>query len=230
MAKIIRLTPELVEKLRAEFEDAVKSMRLSDGKFSFERSITAEKQEATVFFTEKAWLKMWALINKYDKEVAWHGIARRGDDESKNEYIISDILIYPQKVTGATVETDHAEYQSWLLSQGPAVMSTIRMQGHSHVNMSTSPSTVDTGYYKEIIDQLSNTMFYIFMIWNKRGEKTIMIYDMAKNIMFQSSDVKVELIEGDIGVSKLLDEADKMVRSNVCHVHQRTGSQADAQL
>lgn len=215
MAKIIRLTPEIIEGIREEFDRELKSARLSDGKISFTKSLTSEKASAVIRYSEKAWLKQTALISGYDKEVAWHGIARRGDDESANEYFIDDILIYPQKVSGATVETDQAEYQTWLLSQGPDVMRSIRMQGHSHVNMSTSPSGTDTGYYREILDQLTNEMFYIFMIWNKRGEKTVLLYDMKKNILFETADCTVMVDDGEIGIQKLMNDAKTMVKGKV---------------
>lgn len=212
MAKIIRLTPELIEGIREDFNKTLESLRLSDGKISYNKSLTAEKQEAFLFFTEVAWIKMWELIRHYDKEVAWHGFARRGDDETKNEYFIEDIMTYPQKVSGATVETDPEEYQKWIMTQDRG---RIRFQGHSHVNMSTSPSGTDTGYYKEILDQLGRDMFYIFAIFNKRGEKTIMIYDMKKNLLFENADIKVALMDGDMGLAKFLNESKTMVKDRV---------------
>lgn len=36
-------------------------------------------------------------------------------------------------------------------------------------------------------------MFYIFMIWNKRGEKTVKIYDLRENILFETADVTVTM-------------------------------------
>ena len=215
MAKTIKLTPELITKVREKFDKALEEARLSDGKFTFTASLVPEKAEAVIRFSEKAWLKQNALISTYDKEVAWHGLARRGEDESVNEYFIDDIIVYPQKVSGATVETDKDEYQTWLLSQGPEVMSKIRMQGHSHVNMSTTPSGTDTGYYKEILDQLFMDSFYIFMIWNKKGEKTCMVYDMKKNLLFENADCKVVVDDGEIGLQKLLSDAKEMVKDKV---------------
>ena len=55
-------------------------------------------------------------------------------------------------------------------------------------------------------------MFYIFMIWNKRGEKTIKIYDLAKNILFDGTDVTVEVQDDGTGMSAFLAEAKKMVQ------------------
>jgi hypothetical protein len=36
--------------------------------------------------------------------------------------------------------------------------------------MGTTPSGVDTNLYDQLLGQLEDDMFYIFMIWNKRWE------------------------------------------------------------
>lgn len=211
MAKIIKLTQENIEEIKRAFNEAIQAAKLSDGKISFSKSFSGIKREATVYFTELAWLKMQTLIREFDKEVAWHGIAKRGDDASKDEYYITDILVYPQEVTGSTVTTDQAKYQTWLMTHEDDVFNNIRMQGHSHVNMGTSPSPVDTALYDRILEQLDDKMFYIFMIWNKKGDKTIKIYDMAKNILFETSDCKVEILDDGTGLEKFITDAKTMV-------------------
>lgn len=134
-------------------------------------------------------------------------------DENKDEYYITDILVYPQKVTGAAVNTDQIKYQTWLMDHNDEVFNQIRMQGHSHVNMSTSPSGVDVTFYEKILNQLDEDMFYIFMVWNKKKEKTIKIYDMAKNVLFETSDVKIEVLDDDTGIEKFLKSAKEMVKN-----------------
>ena len=44
--------------------------------------------------------------------------------------------------------------------------------GHSHVNMGTSPSSVDLNHQEEILRMLGDNDFYIFMIWNKSFAST----------------------------------------------------------
>jgi hypothetical protein len=212
MSKIIRLTSDVFDSVLEDFKDMLESIKLSDGKVNYTKSFDKIERKAELMFTELAWLKMQALIKEFDKEVAWHGIARRGDDETKDEYIISDIMVYPQEVTGATVTTDQAEYQTWLYQFDNEVFNNIRFQGHSHVNMSTYPSKTDTDLYEKLLAQLDNTMFYIFMIWNKRGEKTIKIYDLAKNVLFETSDVTVSVLDDGLGIESLLKDAKGKVR------------------
>lgn len=152
---------------------------------------------------------MQILIREFNDEVAWHGIATRC--EEKDTYLISDILVYPQEVTGTTVTTDQEKYQMWLMGQEDDIFNNIRMQGHSHVNMATSPSSVDLNLYESILDQLSGDMFYIFMIWNKSGSKTVKIYDLRENILFETSDVTVSI--KDVGdMSGFLKEAKELVQ------------------
>lgn len=195
MAKVIKMTPEYIEELKKDFEQTLKTSKLSDGKLSFIRSVGAVKRSAVLYYTRSAWAKQQALVSEYNKEVAWHGVAVRGSDPEKDEYLISDILVYPQEVTGATVTTDQVAYQTWLMEHDDETFNNIRFQGHSHVNMGTSPSVVDDSLYERILAQLEDDMFYIFAIWNKRGEKTIKIYDLEKNVLFETADVTVTVIE-----------------------------------
>lgn len=204
MAKIIKITQECKEELRREFEVALSNAKLSDGKLNYTKSFGNIKRDATVFFTRLAWSKMQALIQDTDKEIAWHGLAYRGED-GKDEYFITDILVYPQEVTGSTVTTDQEKYQMWLMGQEDDVFNNIRMQGHSHVNFGTTPSSVDNSLYDRILEQLDDSMFYIFLIYNKRGDKTFKIYDLAKNVLFETSDVTV----------KILDDASSLIQIKI---------------
>lgn len=118
------------------------------------------EQKATVFFTPDAWAKMVTLLREFDKEVAWHGVARRGENEEANEYIISDILVYPQTVSGASVEMDTEEYAKWIMDNAEDDrFNNIHMQGHSHVNMAPNPSSVDLNHQEEILNMLGRRRF-----------------------------------------------------------------------
>jgi len=167
---------------------------------------------------------------EFKDEVAWHGSvcrmvndgragnSRTSDDEKVSasktldvsdfvsEFIIEDIFVYPQEVTGSTVNTDQVAYTEWLYGLDDDTFNTIRMQGHSHVNMGVSPSGVDDKHRQQILDQLEPDMFYIFMIWNKSLSTHTLIYDMASNILYEDKDVEVRLIEDD-GMGEFLDDA-----------------------
>lgn len=212
MSKIIKMTSKHIDEIRREFEMSLRGAKLSDGKINYTKSFASLQRKATLYFTELAYLKMMTLVREFDKEVAWHGIVKRSEDTTKDEYIISDILVYPQEVTGATVNTNQEKYQMWLMNHDDEVFNNIRMQGHSHVNMSTTPSSVDISLYERILDQMDDDMFYIFLIWNKRNEKTIKIYDLYKNVLFETADVTVSILDDGTGIECFLRDAREMVQ------------------
>ena len=218
MSRYIKVEENVIDEIRGEFEKALAKVSMVDGKFTFTKSFGSITEKATLFFTEMAYMKMMALVRDFDKEIAWHGIAKRGESEGKHEYIISDIMVYPQRVTGATVTTDQEEYTKWLMSWDDDVFNNIRMQGHSHVKMGTTPSATDNSFYDAIIQQCPDDTFYVFLIWNKLGEKTIRIYDFAKNLFFDTSDVTVTVLDENMGLSKFLEDAKSKVKDEIPRV------------
>ena len=213
MSKVIKLTPQIIEECKRAFEQSLKDAKMTDGKVTFSKAFDNTKEKATVFFEEAAWYKMQALISDFSKEVAWHGVAHRGNNTDKNEYYITDILVYPQEVSGTTVDMDVKEYDKWIRDNfEDERFFNIAMQGHSHVNMGVSPSGTDLSHQQIILDQLNGDMFYIFVIWNKKGESNIRIFDLAKNTLFETEDVTVEVLDGDMGIKGFIEEAKSLVK------------------
>lgn len=213
MSKIIKLTPQYIEECKNDFLESLTKTKVADGKISFSKTFTSLNRKAKVFFTEMAWMKMQALVREFEKEVAWHGVAFRGEDKEKDEYIITDILVYPQEVSGASVEMDVAKYEEWIRDNfEDERFFNIGMQGHSHVKMGVTPSSVDLNHQEAILEQLTDDMFYIFMIWNKMGDKNIKIYDLEKNVLFETADIEVEVLEGEYGIDAFVKDAKGMVK------------------
>lgn len=214
MGQIIRLTPELRESMRTEFEKYMETARCQGGKINFSKALPDMKdRKATVYITTLAFSKLWMLVSSFDKEIAWNGVAHRM--EEKDTYLITDILVYPQEVTGTNVETDQVTYQTWLLSLGMEVHNHVRFQGHSHVNMNVSPSPTDLEHQRKIISQLGDDDFYIFMIWNKKAECHTKVYDMQENLFFDNADCTVKILEDGFSFSEFLKNAKAMVRDRV---------------
>lgn len=214
MSKPIKMTHQYLDECRRDFEKALELTKLADGKLNFTKTFTLGDRKAIVYFEPEAWAKMAMLIKEFDKEVAWHGIARRSDDESKDEYIISDIVVYPQEVTGATVEMDTEEYAVWLMENDEDErFANIHMQGHSHVNMSPNPSSVDLTHQEEILNMLGDDDFYIFMIWNKSFSSNTKVYDLKKNVLFENTDVTIKLIGAVEDLDEFLKKAKEMVKT-----------------
>lgn len=217
MAKYIKMTPELMAECRAsfmaEFDAIMAKNKFSDGKLSFSKSFGTVSRKAHIYFTEIAWMKTTALLREFSKEVAWHATAYRipGD---KDEYLIKDILVYPQTVTPSTVDMDVEKYTQWIMDgvmAGDERFDHIRCQMHSHVNMGVFASGTDSQHQEEILEQLGEDDFYIFMIWNKSLKVYMRIFDMQKNMLFETDDCEWAVLDDTIGLSKFIEDAKKIV-------------------
>ena len=206
------MNQELIQSILQDVYAQVANLgNLESERLSFSKQLTKPAKDAVeVNFTLEAYHEMCALIDHFSTEVAWHGLVNRID---KTHFQITKILIYPQKVTGATVNTDQEKYTNWLYELDDESFNTLRFQGHSHVNMGTTPSGVDMQNQWDLIGNLSDTDYYIFMIWNKRREYNVRVVDMAENVIYSGTDVKVTI--GELDTKGFLEEADSFVEKSV---------------
>lgn len=216
MSKAINIDPKEIETIREEFLKLLASGIFKNNTINYSKKLTQNaNKKASLEVSVIAKKKMQALVDKFSKEVAWHGIAKK---EKDGDYIIEDIIVYPQKVTGATVTTDQEKYQMWLYEQPDEVFQNLRMQGHSHVNMGVTPSSVDETYYAGIVDQLKDDDFYIFLIMNKKGDIFVNIYDKESNTVYEDKDVTVFFDEEE-EMEKFASEAETLVVEEVVPRH-----------
>ncbi len=215
MSKPIVLTNEYIESMVADFRKHLADAKMSEGKITFTRSFEYKGEDdanVSVMFTPMAYVKMLALLRHFDSEVAWHGTVDRKADDL---FVITDIIVYPQEVSGATVNTDQEEYQKWLMNLDDDFFNAMRMQGHSHVSFGTTPSTVDLTHQEQILKQLNGTSFYIFMIWNKKLEHNIKVFDYATNTLYENKDVVVGVLGDGFDEESFLAESDAVVKKRV---------------
>jgi len=206
----IVLTEEMKQKAKNDFATMLDNTKMTNGKFSYNKSFKYEDGNVTVWITTEAYRKILALVMEFSDEVGWHATVTRDGD---SEFTIDDIFVYPQEVTGSTVNTDQTEYTQWLYKLDDETFNKIRMQGHSHVNMGVSPSGVDDKHRQQILEQLDSTMFYIFMIWNKSLTVHTLVYDMARNVLYEEDDVDVRLL-GDDDMDEFLADAQEKVQKS----------------
>lgn len=162
-------------------------------------------------FSAVAWLKMQYLVAVYSGECGWHMVCHRSEDE-EDDYIVDDILVYPQVVTSTTVNTDTAEYAKWEDSLPDEVYNNLRGHGHSHVNMGVTPSSTDLEHQSKRLDALDDDAFYIFTIWNKKGDRNWRIFDYKKNILFESADVEVLVEDDDYAIFDFMNDAKDRIK------------------
>ena len=147
-----------------------------------------QSTEPQVFITSEAYIKMRTLVDKTSTELGWYGFVSKlpGLD---NVYVIEDIIVYPQKVTGATCEQDEDRMFEFEMSLTTEQVRARRFQAHSHVNMGVTPSGVDEAFYQDLLSQVRD--YYIIMVTNKRGDNHIRFYDMENNIVYTELELKV---------------------------------------
>jgi hypothetical protein len=213
----ISLSDEQRQNITIAFAEYLKNFTPKSNIFDFKTSLLTKEVAAEkmyIYVSPEAKLKMEALVANVTTEVGWHGTVHRID---KHSFLIEDILVYPQVVTGANVNPDEVKYTKFLTDQPDEIFEKLRFQGHSHVNFTTAPSSVDEIFYHEILKQLRGDDYYIFMILNKHGEMMVRLYDMATQLVYDTKDCIVETILLD-GVTTLQDwfiETKKLVETKV---------------
>lgn len=214
MPRPIKMSEEIIQQMVSEFEQAVRDLKTVDGKVSYTRAVTYKSTGAKVVidFSPIAFLKMTALIREFSSEVAWHGTVER---ISPTRFLVKDILVYPQKVTGATVNTDQEAYAKWMQELDDETFNSLRFQGHSHVNMGVSPSSTDIENQGRIVSQFGNAdHFYIFMIWNKSMDFNARVFDMAANSIYDTDEVEVEVDGNPLKLAGFIKDAKDAVKSS----------------
>lgn len=203
MSRPITLTNEQINEIVEDFKRELTKTRYTESDIKMTRSIPKSTERAKVLFSPKAWLKQSILLDNCDKEVAWHGVAERVEGVEGNVYRITDILVYPQTVTASAVDMDTEQYAKWLQAHDEDErFEKLHMQGHSHVNMGVTPSSVDIAHQMDILQMIGDDSFYIFIIMNKRRERYIRVFDLGKNLIFEQADIDVMIF----GMNEFFDE------------------------
>ena len=225
--KIFATETEIAEFLRsAQAQLLAESHNLKKRKFqndqadgvtlNFKLKEVKDDRKATITLSAQAYMKIFALVHTYSTEVEWHGVVER---TAADAFHIKDVLIFPHKVTSATVSSDQTEYEKWLDTLDDNTFNALRFHGHSHVNMGVTPSGVDMTYRYNILNNFgtpseTSDLFYIFLIFNKRGDISGEIYDLQNNALYSKSTTADEIkivIEDCDWLTDFLDEAKKVV-------------------
>ena len=144
-------------------------------------------QEPIVYVMPSAMYKMRYYIDNSENEIGWLGyVTKDGSD-----YIIEDVFLLKQEVHAATTEIlpdalGELAVELLKTEEGKEKYNKLRMWGHSHVNMSTTPSGQDNSQMEEF----DTTDFFIRLIGNKRGEWNVSIYDYTNNVIWYNLDLR----------------------------------------
>ena len=187
----IVMTEEMVNRYAEELKRTLSNARIYKKiTFSVDPAKTMQPEtKPTINFNAIAYLKMLTLVDSCDTECAWHGIVEANEEHTR--FDISDILVYPQTITGTTVQTDEVKYTEWKNALDDDTYNHLRMQGHSHVTMAATPSGVDTTMYENMLSVMNQSSYYIFIITNKRRNVWCEIHDLANNVIYETGDINI---------------------------------------
>lgn len=165
----------------------------------------ADKQleEPKIYITAEAYVKLRKLVDDTTTEIGWYGTVTKMPG-FESVFVIDDILVYPQTVTGATCVQDDDRVFEFELNLSTDQVNRKRFHGHSHVNMGVTPSGVDEQFYQDILTQVDD--YFIVMITNKSGAYYTRFYDMQNNILYTGIPVQVMLDNG-IALEHWYDDA-----------------------
>lgn len=139
-----------------------------------------------VLIDQGALLKMFIYTDEVADEVGWLGTVDLIDPENRI-YHIKDVFLFKQQVHGTTTEITTeglSEFGEKLLEQpdGMDIWNSLRMWGHSHVNMPINPSGQDDS---QMVDFSKNGQpYFIRLICNKKGDMKLDFFDYENGLTF----------------------------------------------
>ena len=154
-----------------------------------------ESKKPIIIFTSKAYAELVSMHKtNYSKSLEFMYIGEVLKNE--NNYIIKHFNIVPQcKNSGAYCETDDDKYAIWLQQTYDVKdRDKIRLHGHSHVNMATSPSGTDDSNVLNMMSFVDD--YFIQLISNNKLVTTINLYDKQSMLIYKNLELLILLENG----------------------------------
>lgn len=128
--------------------------------------------------------KMFIYVDECSDEVGWMGTVKQLNEKY---YIIEDVFLFDQEVHGATTEITPeglSEFAEELLQRedGLEIWNSLKMWGHSHVNMGVTPSGQDDKQMKDFAEIGHD--WFIRLICNKKGDMKIDFFHYKLGITY----------------------------------------------
>lgn len=187
----------------------------------------------TIYISKDALIKMKLYIDKCSDEIGWLGTV----SQNENDFLIEDVLLFDQEVHSTTTEITPEGLSSFaeeILKEenGVDLWNSIKMWGHSHVNMGVSPSGQDDSQMVTFKD--SGHDWFIRVIANKKGDMKVDLYRYDLGVAYKDLpfiellttdeyEIKKEIIElqnkldelSKTNVEKLVPEVQKDIEDKV---------------
>jgi len=158
-------------------------------------AIQGDLQSPKVVISKKADLWIRTLIEEHNEEIGFFGIVDETVVDEVTIYTVREIF-YPkhQLVTSATCEISpqgEAAMAEWVMdNRCDEDVGRIKLWGHSHHTMGTSPSTQDESQAIERMNQKES--YIIRVICNKSGDMSLSFYDYERLLRFDDVQFEVE--------------------------------------
>ena len=168
-------------------------------------NLFAKPKYSELQITKKAYIKLMCyihLIGEY--EISGFGRIQNN--------IITDVKILKQEVRGAYVECSDDAVLQFIKSIPKEQLPEWELDWHSHVNMSTTPSSTDWKNYLEMSALKGYKQFPVLII-NKKQEYTLMNYIGEDN----SPDIDLEISDEEITpkeIDEIYAEVEKDIKEN----------------
>lgn len=158
----------------------------------------------------KALAKMYNYVLECKYEIGWLGTVYKDDEY----FIIDDVYLFKQEVHETTTEITTeglSEFASEILKEdnGIEVWNSIRLWGHSHVNMGISPSHTDD--IQMAVFDTEGVDWFVRLIANKKGDLSIDFYDYASNIAYQNVSYEYEHSAEESDIQKQINLLSKQL-------------------
>lgn len=170
---------------------------INENKFSYEKNFSVKaKDKIIIRFTPQAYLRCLEMVKSYSSEIGWYGLIRKIGNLT---YQVYDIIVCNQKVSGGRVITDDEDMIEFYETLTDDQAEFLHFQAHSHVNMGTSPSSVDLENQASTVKNMGGKGFYLFQIWNKNLDINSFLYDLDNNVFYDRNDIEVIVDDDEFG-------------------------------
>ncbi len=172
-----------------------------------------------VIISKDALAKMQLYCDICDTEIGWLGTATWEDDFT---IYIDNVFLFKQDVHFTTTEISPeglAEFAEELLQQddGLDIWNNVRVWGHSHVNMSVTPSSQDNDQMVTFAE--GGHDWFIRIIANKKGDIAIDLYNYAQGIIYHNLPWWEEQSQEELEVIAKINELQAYLNSiNANHI------------
>lgn len=179
------------------------------------KTTVAVSQPPRIIISVEAHKKMWQYVDQCDVEIGWLGVVER----EGLRFTIKDIFLPQQNVSLVTTEMTEQgllDLAQEILqrSDGMEIWPKMLFWGHSHVDMKTSPSSVDDKQMETF--EKNDVPYFIRGIFNKHGDASFDLFLYESGIVIHDvpwSYEPAELCKPDETIQQEMD--DKLTRKTL---------------